>query len=164
MKFKMLRMRNVLYHAAIGLGRHEKICKMSANQNSEIQMTTYILAKKYAIYKNLISIYDLKLLMSTKFLFYKNLYSIIFSLIYNLQKNQYKELQIQEMKYNHKYPLAHFYVHKHFFREKDSMFWEKSFDIQIQSVINIWAWTLFFLSNDQPLAWTSKLCGVRNFL
>ena len=40
--------------------RHEKSCKMSANQNSGIQMSTHMLAKKYVFSKNLIPIYDLK--------------------------------------------------------------------------------------------------------
>ena len=40
-------------------------CKMSANQNSGIQMSTHILAKKYTISKNLIPIYDPKGLISS---------------------------------------------------------------------------------------------------
>ena len=43
---------------------------MSANQNSEIQMYTHILAKKYAISKTLIPIYFLKGLIYThKFIY-----------------------------------------------------------------------------------------------
>ena len=33
----------------LGAGRHEKSCKMSANHNSGIQMSTHILAEKSAI-------------------------------------------------------------------------------------------------------------------
>ena len=53
-----------LFHI-YSMTRHEKSCKMSANQNSGIQMSTHILANKYTISKNLIPIYDLKGLFST---------------------------------------------------------------------------------------------------